>query len=120
MDVFQEDAFTLIRCQSAALSEKPKIDVTALRKISKHAVPQKRRHDAFFWKMPDEAESWSDAKIFTEGLTGISWPALVHRCCMSIHFAAPLPKGMPHTSGTYTSQMWIRIGSCMLSLPSEY
>jgi hypothetical protein len=86
MDVFQEDVCTIMRCQSAALSEKPRIDITALRTISKHAVPTKKKHhNSFWWKLPEAAEDWSEAKIFGEGLTGISWPFLVRRGGMSIH-----------------------------------
>ena len=97
--MFQEDACTIMRCQSERLTEKPRIDITALRKILKHAAPpRKKQHNSFMWKLPEAAEDWSEAKIFGEGLTGISWPFLVRRGGMSIHPHHPATTGMRYTT----------------------
>ena len=60
--------------------------------------PQEKQHNSFMWKLPEAAEDWSEAKIFGEGLTGISWPFLYRRGGMSIHPHHPATTGMRYTT----------------------
>ena len=81
-EVFQMDDFSIFRRTAGAHSEHPRVDWTALRRVSKRLTrTPKHQTEHFAWSVAEESGGWASSKILSVGgLFDVPWPGLVWNC----------------------------------------
>ena len=81
-EVFQMDRFSIFRRMAGALSEHPRVDWTALRRVSKVLTrTPKHQTEHYAWALADSSDVWEGSRILSVGgLWDAPWPGLVWNC----------------------------------------